>query len=168
MGLFNLVSVRELRTALEQQKEEIVMAISEEIAGLRQSVEDLVGRVAAATDGLIAANEDLRASLEEERRLAAELAAAEDAEDVEQNAALEEARAATDAALKANDDAVTEIANLRETVDGTLAEDGEGPGDQPAPPGDLPAEVPETDPEAEPQEPVDGPTPTAPPGPAVV
>lgn len=80
--------------------------LEERMADLTQAVEDLKVAVTGVAERvqnqiapLVAALNEAQAALQTEREAAATLAAAEDAEDVEQNAALDAARASTDAAL---------------------------------------------------------------------
>lgn len=67
-----------------------------DLQGAVQGVADRVGQLVGPLQQQIA---NLQTTLQAERDAAASLAAAEDAEDVQQNQALADARAATDAAL---------------------------------------------------------------------
>ncbi len=86
--------------------QEELREVKQIMADLNQSVEDLKAAVTAVaervgdlTGPLQQEIANLQATLQAERDAAAALATAEDAEDVEQNQALADARAATDEAL---------------------------------------------------------------------
>lgn len=121
MGIFNLLSTSEFIAGTKKMKEEIFMAITENTAELKASVDRLVGRVNDLVGPLQDANATLVTTLAAEREAAAALAASEDAEDVEQNRALADAQAATDEALRVQDAAAAEIAGLTTEVDAVFA-----------------------------------------------
>ena len=85
--------VNNLREDLTAMEERIMSALSDAIARLRTTVENL--SVAQSPERVT----ELEGLLAAERAAAANLAASEAAEDVEQDAALAEARAATDALI---------------------------------------------------------------------
>lgn len=100
-----------------------IREVNYKLADLNQSVADLQVAVAAVAQrvGDISGPlqqqiTDLQNTIQQERDAAAALAAAEDAEDVQQNQALADAQAATDAALanaQASADSIeNEVANL--------------------------------------------------------
>lgn len=104
-----LLAIRDLRDTMvfkiESLKEEL-WEVKNNMADLNQSVADLQTAVQGVSDrvnALVGPLQDqiatLQSALETERQAAADLAAAEDAEDVGQNQALADAQAATDAAL---------------------------------------------------------------------
>ena len=121
MGIFNLLSTSEFIAGSKKMKEEILMAIAENTAELRASVESLIGRVNDLVGPLKDANATLVNTLAAEREAAAALAASEDAEDVDQNRALADAQAATDEALRVQDAAAAEIAGLKTQIDAVFA-----------------------------------------------
>lgn len=93
-----------------QMRLEVTMAdLQTEVANLRDAVTGVSQRVDALVGPLTDAVREAQAALEAEREAAANLAAAEDAEDVEQNRQLDEAKAATDAALANAQAAADEI-----------------------------------------------------------
>lgn len=93
-----------------QMRLEVTMAdLQTEVANLRDAVTGVSQRVDALVGPLTDAVREAQDALATEREAAANLAAAEDAEDVEQNRQLEEARAATDAALANAQQAADEI-----------------------------------------------------------
>lgn len=156
MGLFNLLSTSEFIAGQKIYKEEIIMAVKEELAKLRESFEGLQTRIETLYGPLVDSNNELKLALENERAAASALAEAEDAEDVDQNAALEAAKAETDRALGVNAEAAEEIGKLRADVDATLpaATEPEVPAEpepetpvDPAPPVEtVPDETPEVEP----------------------
>lgn len=100
-----------------QQRLEGKMAdLQTEVANLRDAVTGVSQRVDALVGPLTNAVQEAQQALATERQAAADLAAAEDAEDVAQNQALADAQAATDAALanaqSAADDISAETAKL--------------------------------------------------------
>lgn len=89
---------------------EVTMAdLQTEVANLRDAVTGVSQRVDALVGPLTNAVQEAQAALAAEREAAANLAASEDAEDVEQNRQLDEAKAATDAALANAQSAADEI-----------------------------------------------------------
>ncbi len=93
-----------------QMRLEVTMAdLQTEVANLRDAVSGVSARVDALVGPLTDAVREAQDALAAEREAAANLAAAEDAEDVEQNRQLDEARAATDAALANAQSAADEI-----------------------------------------------------------
>jgi len=93
-----------------QQRLEGKMAdLQTEVANLRDAVTGVSQRVDALVGPLTNAVQEAQQALAAEREAAANLAAAEDAEDVEQNRQLDEAKAATDAALANAQSAADEI-----------------------------------------------------------
>lgn len=150
MGIFNLLSTSEFIAGSKKLKEEIFMAIEQNTAELKASVEALIGRVNDLVGPLQDANATLVTTLAAEREAAAALAASEDAEDVEQNRALADAQAATDEALRVQDAASAEIAALKGQIDSVFAPVVEEPA--PAEP-EAPAEEPATEVPAEPEAP---------------
>jgi hypothetical protein len=121
MGIFNLLSTSEFIAGTKKMKEEIFMAIEQNTAELKASVDRLVGRVNDLVGPLQDANATLVTTLAAEREAAAALNASEEAEDVEQNRALADAQAATDEALRVQDAAAAEIAGLTTEVDAVFA-----------------------------------------------
>jgi peptidoglycan hydrolase CwlO-like protein len=89
--------------------EEIMADLQTEVAELRDAVSGVSARVDALVGPLTDAVREAQDALAAEREAAANLAAAEDAEDVEQNRQLDEAKAATDAALANAQQASDEI-----------------------------------------------------------
>ncbi|QIQ63003.1 hypothetical protein SEA_MOAB_138 [Streptomyces phage Moab] len=89
--------------------EEIMADLQTEVAELRDAVSGVSARVDALVGPLTDAVREAQDALAAEREAAANLAAAEDAEDVEQNRQLDEAKAATDAALANAQAAADEI-----------------------------------------------------------
>jgi peptidoglycan hydrolase CwlO-like protein len=93
-----------------QMRLEVTMAdLQTEVANLRDAVTGVSQRVDALVGPLTDAVREAQDALAAEREAAANLAAAEDAEDVEQNRQLNEAKAATDAALANAQAAADEI-----------------------------------------------------------
>lgn len=93
-----------------QVRLEVTMAdLQTEVANLRDAVTGVSQRVDALVGPLTDAVREAQDALATERQAAADLAAAEDAEDVEQNRQLDEAKAATDAALANAQSAADEI-----------------------------------------------------------
>lgn len=93
-----------------QQRLEGKMAdLQTEVANLRDAVTGVSRRVDALVGPLTNAVQEAQQALATERQAAADLAAAEDAEDVAQNQALADAQAATDAALANAQSAADEI-----------------------------------------------------------
>lgn len=100
-----LTEIRDGQKRLEDKMADLqteVQELRDAVTGVSQRVDALVGPL---TDAVREAQEALAA----EREAAANLAAAEDAEDVEQNQALADAKAATDAALASAQAAADEI-----------------------------------------------------------
>ncbi|QNN99217.1 hypothetical protein SEA_FAUST_133 [Streptomyces phage Faust] len=93
----------------QMRLEETMADLQTEVAELRDAVTGVSQRVDALVGPLTDAVREAQDALAAEREAAANLAAAEDAEDVEQNRQLEEARAATDAALASAQQAADEI-----------------------------------------------------------
>ncbi|AXH49253.1 hypothetical protein HWB76_gp149 [Streptomyces phage Blueeyedbeauty] len=93
----------------QMRLEETMADLQTEVAELRDAVSGVSARVDALVGPLTDAVREAQDALAAEREAAANLAAAEDAEDVEQNRQLEEARAATDAALANAQQAADEI-----------------------------------------------------------
>ena len=93
-----------------QMRLEVTMAdLQTEVANLRDAVTGVSQRVDALVGPLTDAVREAQDALAAEREAAANLAAAEDAEDVAQNQALADAQAATDAALANAQSAADEI-----------------------------------------------------------
>lgn len=82
-----------------QEVKEIMADLNQSVADLQAAVTAVAERVGQLTGPLQQEIANLQSTLQAERDAAASLAAAEDAEDVEQNQALADARAATDTAL---------------------------------------------------------------------
>jgi len=93
---------------------ETQMAINEDLVELNAKVDEVVAYVASLPES--GAVDELTALLEAERASAAELKIAEDAEDVEQNAALDEAIASHDDAVAALDAKLAEVAEAEAKV----------------------------------------------------
>jgi chromosome segregation ATPase len=89
--------------------EETMADLQTEVANLREAVSGVSARVDALVGPLTDAVREAQDALAAEREAAANLAAAEDQEDVEQNRQLDEAKAATDAALANAQQAADEI-----------------------------------------------------------
>ncbi len=87
-----------LRDELREVKNQMA-DLNQSVADLQAAVTAVAERVGNLTGPLQEQIANLQATLQAERDAAAALAAAEDAEDVEQNQALADARAATDEAL---------------------------------------------------------------------
>ena len=93
----------------QQGLEERMADLTTEVANLREAVSGVSARVDALVGPLTDAVREAQEALAAERQAAADLAAAEDAEDVAQNQALADAQAATDAALANAQQAADEI-----------------------------------------------------------
>jgi peptidoglycan hydrolase CwlO-like protein len=93
----------------QQGLEEQMADLTTEVANLREAVSGVSARVDALVGPLTDAVREAQDALATERQAAADLAAAEDAEDVAQNQALADAQAATDAALANAQQAADEI-----------------------------------------------------------
>jgi predicted nucleic acid-binding Zn-ribbon protein len=93
----------------QQRLEDKMADLQTEVANLRDAVTGVSQRVDALVGPLTTAVQEAQQALAAEREAAANLAAAEDAEDVEQNRQLDEARSATDAALANAQQAADEI-----------------------------------------------------------
>ena len=93
----------------QQGLEERMADLTTEVANLREAVSGVSARVDALVGPLTDAVREAQEALATERQAAADLAAAEDAEDVAQNQALADAQAATDAALANAQQAADEI-----------------------------------------------------------
>jgi len=93
----------------QMRLEETMADLQTEVAELRDAVSGVSARVDALVGPLTDAVREAQDALAAEREAAANLATAEDAEDVEQNRQLDEARAATDAALANAQSAADEI-----------------------------------------------------------
>lgn len=93
----------------QQGLEERMADLTTEVANLREAVSGVSARVDALVGPLTDAVREAQEALAAEREAAANLAAAEDQEDVEQNQALADAQAATDAALANANSAADEI-----------------------------------------------------------
>jgi peptidoglycan hydrolase CwlO-like protein len=100
-----LTEIRVGQQGLEEQMADLVT----EVANLREAVSGVSARVDALVGPLTDAVREAQAALAAEREAAANLAVSEDLEDVEQNAALAAAQAATDAALANASSAADEI-----------------------------------------------------------
>lgn len=111
----------------QQGLEEKMADLQTEVANLRDAVTGVSQRVDALVGPLTNAVQEAQAALATERQAAADLAAAEDAEDVEQNRQLDEAKAATDAALanaqQAADDISAETAKLNQVAQQSTPEE---------------------------------------------
>jgi peptidoglycan hydrolase CwlO-like protein len=93
-----------------QLRLEVTMAdLLTEVAELRDAVTAVAARVDALVGPLTDAVREAQAALQAERDAAEALRVAEDQEDVEQNQALADAKAATDAALASAQTAADEI-----------------------------------------------------------
>lgn len=90
----NRLVLRKLQEVLDK-----LATLDDSVQALTVAVTAVAERVAAIITPLQDALANAQATLQTERDAAAALAAAEDAEDVQQNAALADAQAATDAAL---------------------------------------------------------------------
>lgn len=116
------LAIRDLRDTMVYKFESLrdeLREVKQNMADLNQSVADLQAAVTAVaervgqlTGPLQEEIANLQATIQAERDAAASLAAAEDAEDVEQNQALADAQAATDTAL----------ANAQQAADGIQSE----------------------------------------------
>lgn len=93
----------------QQGLEERMADLTVEVANLREAVSGVSARVDALVGPLTDAVREAQDALVAEREAAANLAAAEDQEDVEQNQALADAQAATDAALANANSAADQI-----------------------------------------------------------
>lgn len=100
-----LTEIRDGQKRLEDKMADLQTEVTE----LRDAVSGVSARVDALVGPLTDAVREAQDALAAEREAAANLAAAEDAEDVEQNRQLDEARAATDAALANAQQAADEI-----------------------------------------------------------
>jgi peptidoglycan hydrolase CwlO-like protein len=104
----------------QQGLEERMADLTTEVANLREAVSGVSARVDALVGPLTDAVREAQDALNAEREAAAALAAAEDQEDVEQNAALAEAQARVDQALadaqSAADNISAETARLNEVA----------------------------------------------------
>jgi peptidoglycan hydrolase CwlO-like protein len=104
----------------QQGLEERMADLTTEVENLREAVSGVSARVDALVGPLTDAVREAQDALAAERQAAADLAAAEDAEDVAQNQALADAQAATDAALAnaqtAADEISAETARLNEVA----------------------------------------------------
>lgn len=126
--LLNLLNeVRDGQIRLEERMADLVTAVEDLKVAVTGVADRVQGQIAPLTDALNAA----QASLQAERDAAATLAAAEDQEDVEQNAALDAARAETDsqmAAAQAAADSITgEVGKLNEIAQTPTPEPEEPP-----------------------------------------
>jgi len=97
-----------LRDELREVKRRMA-DLNQSVENLRVAVADVAARVAALTGPLQDQLRELEAALAAEREAAVVLAAAEDAEDVQQNADLADARTRVDAALADAQAAATNI-----------------------------------------------------------
>lgn len=108
-----------LRDELREVKRRMA-DLNQSIEDLRVAVADVAVRVAALTGPLQDQLRELEAALAAEREAAVVLAATEDAEDVQQNADLADARARVDAALadaqSAADNIEGEVARLNQVA----------------------------------------------------
>lgn len=93
----------------QQRLEEQMADLTTEVANLRDAVSGVSARVDALVGPLADAVREAQDALAAEREAAAALAAAEDQEDVEQNAALADAQARVDQALADASNAADEI-----------------------------------------------------------
>lgn len=117
----------------QQGLEEQMADLTTEVANLREAVSGVSARVDALVGPLTDAVREAQDALATERQAAADLAAAEDAEDVEQNRQLDEARAATDAALANAQQAADEI-NAETSRLNAIAKPAEEPTPEPTEP----------------------------------
>lgn len=112
----------------QQGLEEKMADLTTEVANLREAVSGVSARVDALVGPLTDAVREAQDALNAEREAAANLAAAEDQEDVEQNQALADAQARVDQALadasSAADQISAETARLNEVA---------APAEEPAP-----------------------------------
>jgi len=95
----------------QKRLEDKMADLETEVANLRDAVSGVSARVDALVGPLTDAVQEAQSALAAEREAAAQLAAAEDQEDVQQNQDLADAKAATDAALANAQSAADEIAN---------------------------------------------------------
>ena len=104
----------------QQGLEERMADLTTEVANLREAVSGVSARVDALVGPLTDAVREAQEALSAEREAAANLAAAEDQEDVEQNQALADAQARVDTALadaqSAADSISAETAKLNEVA----------------------------------------------------
>jgi predicted nuclease with TOPRIM domain len=104
----------------QQGLEERMADLTTEVANLREAVSGVSARVDALVGPLTDAVREAQDALNAEREAAANLAAAEDQEDVEQNQALADAQARVDTALadaqSAADSISAETAKLNEVA----------------------------------------------------
>ncbi|ASN73228.1 hypothetical protein SEA_WARPY_193 [Streptomyces phage Warpy] len=117
----------------QQGLEEQMADLTTEVANLREAVSGVSARVDALVGPLTDAVREAQDALAAEREAAANLAAAEDAEDVEQNRQLDEAKAATDAALANAQSAADEISNETARLN-SIAKPAEEPTPEPTEP----------------------------------
>jgi len=117
----------------QQGLEEQMADLTTEVANLREAVSGVSARVDALVGPLTDAVREAQNALNAEREAAANLAAAEDQEDVEQNQALADAQARVDQALadasSAADQISAETARLNEVA---------APAEEPTPEPDQP------------------------------
>lgn len=125
--------------------EGVIMSLREDITALNDSVNALEDRVAALPDAGA-----LQAALDAERAAAIELAAAEDAEDVEQNNAVASAQAETNALIAEIADAKAGLADLKSDIDAIAAEDVEAEEPVEEPVAETPAEETPAEPAVDP------------------
>lgn len=108
-----------LRDELQEVKNQMA-DLNQSVADLQAAVSAVAERVGQLLGPLQQQIANLQAALQTERDAAAALAVAEDAEDVQQNQALADAQAATDAALanaqQAADSIETEVSKLNQVA----------------------------------------------------
>lgn len=136
--------VNNLREDLTHMEERIMSALSDAIAALRETVNNL--SVAQSPERV----SELESLLAAERLAASNLAASEEAEDVEQNAALVEARSATDSLLAEMNSAAGELGTITAQLAAVGTAVDEAPDETPV--GEVPVEAPAP---TEPSAPVD-------------
>lgn len=111
-----------LRDELREVKNQVA-DLNQSVADLQNAVQGVADRVGQLVGPLQQQISELQTALQTERDAAASLAAAEDQEDVQQNQALADAQAATDAALQnasnAADSIQSEVGKLNEVAAST-------------------------------------------------
>ena len=112
-GILSFISNRQILAAVKEVNLKMA-SLNESVENLRTAVTQVADRVSEITGPLQDQLRELQSALDAEREAAATLAAAEDAEDVQQNADLADARARVDAAL-------AEAQSAAEGIDGEVA-----------------------------------------------
>lgn len=119
----------------QQGLEEQMADLTTEVANLREAVSGVSARVDALVGPLTDAVREAQDALNAEREAAANLAAAEDQEDVEQNQALADAQARVDQALADASSAADQISAETARLNEVAAPAEEPTPEQPAEPG---------------------------------